>query len=124
VLEFSLWPDLMHITHVNHSVKKAISVPEIPTPSAILSLLLYPPPVPISVGVGDVKVGVDDVKVGVNNVEVGVDDVEVDIGVGEVGVDVGFSVVGVNDEGIKRGVVTAAAVVYIKVCSVATVLQI
>jgi hypothetical protein len=95
--------------HAAHSVNKAIIVPGIPMPSAILSLLLCPPPLPAVVGVGDV--------------EVGVDDVEVDVGVGEVAVDVGSGVVGVDDEGTKTGVVTAAAVVYITVCSVAELLH-
>jgi hypothetical protein len=70
-------------------------------PSAILSLLLYPPPVPVGVGV---------------------DDVEVDVGVGEDAVDVGSGVVGVDDEGTKTGAVVAAAVVNIIVCSKATAL--
>ena len=96
--------------HAAHSVNKAIIVPGIPMPSGILSLLLYPPPLLVVVGVGDV--------------EVGVDDVEVDAGVGEVAVDVGSGVVGVDDEGTKTGVVTSAAVVYIKVTSVATSLHI
>jgi hypothetical protein len=102
-------PTCRYLVHVTHNVAKAINVPGIPMPSAILSLLLYPPPLPAGVGVEDV--------------EVGVDDVEVDVGVGEVAVDVGFGVVGVDDEGTKTGVVTAATVVYIKVCLVATSLH-